>query len=157
MTKKCDVTKQELMRINDKFGQVDPRTVWRENESPDAPIHNRFEWDDGRASDLYRDEQARAIIRTVKIQVSPIESAPAFVNVVCETGTTYMPTRDVVEIPEIWEQVIADAVRDLRGIHKRLDSLLALEDMPDKSKARVKEISRHLRRASEDSGDRPTT
>lgn len=51
-------------------GRITPEIVFSDATSPDSPLHDCFEWDDGKAAYQHRLEQARALIRSVKIMVT---------------------------------------------------------------------------------------
>ncbi|WP_461455494.1 hypothetical protein [Metallibacterium sp.] len=48
-------------------GLLLPRKVWEEAKAKDHPLHDYFEWNDRLAGKRYRDEQARVLIRGVRI------------------------------------------------------------------------------------------
>jgi len=52
-----------------RHGRLTPQIVLDEATPEDAPLHSRFEWDDQKAGDAYRLDQARSLIRTVKLRV----------------------------------------------------------------------------------------
>lgn len=55
----------ELQRIYERDGVIEPETVVLESESPSAPLHSCFEWDDEKAAHKYRITQAQGIIRAI--------------------------------------------------------------------------------------------
>ncbi len=44
----------EMERIRAARGDLTPALVVEESEAEDAPLHKCFEWDNGKAGDLYR-------------------------------------------------------------------------------------------------------
>lgn len=88
--------------------------VLNEAQSEDSILHKYFEWDDSEAADLYRRQQARALIQRCKIQMvetDPIEIR-AFVSLPSdrEAGGGYRLTADVVGD----EFLKAELLRDIR-------------------------------------------
>lgn len=70
MTTAHDVL-QVLEAIAKKNGGIlKPEDVLAEATKPDHPLHSRFEWDDGKAAHAHRIDQARTIIRSVKVNVT---------------------------------------------------------------------------------------
>lgn len=51
----------------EKKGRLTPRAVVEAARDPNSPMHACFEWDDSVAGDKWRIEQARRLIRTVRI------------------------------------------------------------------------------------------
>jgi len=65
----------EKLRELEKDGRLLPADVLEEARNPDSPLHGHFEWDDTEAAAKYRLSQARALIRTVKLNVT-VRSVP---------------------------------------------------------------------------------
>ena len=61
---------RELLRLEQDNGHLDPNDVIEAAKSPGSPLHSYFEWDDSTAAAKYRLDQARALIRSVKIEVT---------------------------------------------------------------------------------------
>ena len=64
--------KQDVVEaINDlaKSGRITPEDVVTEAEDVNSPLHHLFEWDDGEAAHRYRLDQARHLIRSVKVHI----------------------------------------------------------------------------------------
>lgn len=59
---------QELQRIaNQHHGTLEPAQVVDSAAAPQSPLHHYFEWDDTEAARQHRLNQARYLIRSVKI------------------------------------------------------------------------------------------
>jgi hypothetical protein len=75
---------QELKKIADKHGgKLVPADVVKAAENPKSPLHDAFTWDDGEAAALWRLEEARTLIREVRVQVtinSVRHAAPVYVS-----------------------------------------------------------------------------
>lgn len=59
----------ELKKIEDAAGRLTPEAVVDVASDPASPLHEQFEWDDSEAAHKYRIEQARTLIRSVKVLV----------------------------------------------------------------------------------------
>lgn len=51
-------------------GTITPSQVLIAAKDPDSPLHGCFEWDDSAAAEWYRRDQARVLIRSVKIDIN---------------------------------------------------------------------------------------
>ena len=71
----------------------------------------------------YRLDQARSIIRVVRLEVGDDEPARAFISVTDNTGTSYRPTRDIQNSVTLQAIVLAQAQRDLDAFMKRYREL----------------------------------
>lgn len=59
-----------LRALEDKDGRVTPETVVDAAADPSSPLHEHFEWNEGKAAHAYRLEQARRLIRAVRVVVT---------------------------------------------------------------------------------------
>jgi len=59
-----------VLRELETSGELTPEGVVEHARSEDSPIHHLFEWDDDRAAHQYRIEQARELIRSVRVTVT---------------------------------------------------------------------------------------
>lgn len=72
-----------IKELERERGVLLPADVLERAKDPDSPLHEFFEWDDSVAANLYRLDQARTLIRTVKLTVTVEEisfSIPAYVR-----------------------------------------------------------------------------
>ena len=67
--KLTDEAAAELKRMEDKRGRLTPQEIVEAARPEDSILHGCFEWDDGKAAEAWRLEQARELIRRVKIEV----------------------------------------------------------------------------------------
>jgi hypothetical protein len=63
------IVSEVLEETYKRHGRLTPQIVLDEATPEDAPLHARFEWDDQKAGHGYRLDQARSLIRTVKLRV----------------------------------------------------------------------------------------
>lgn len=101
--------------------------VLNEAQSEDSILHKHFEWDDSEAADLYRKQQARALIQRCKIQM--VESDPveirAFVSLPTDrsNGGGYRLTSEVVGNEYMKEELLHDIRLTISRWNKKLHLL----------------------------------
>lgn len=114
----------ELQRIYDRYGVIEPEIVVLESEEFSAPLHSCFEWNDAKAAHKYRITQAQDIIRAI-VTVDETDQVPetrAFVNVDRE----YHPVSVVIRNPEKRDTLLQNALNELRWFEKKYNSLCEL-------------------------------
>lgn len=122
-------------RLASLAGQVGdgltPRAVVDDARSPKSPLHPCFEWDDAKAAEEYRVEQARAVIQriTVVIEERPTEPVRAFVSMRAEEGRRYRSTIDVLRDPVSREQMLDEARGELSAWREKYKALEELSDV----------------------------
>lgn len=113
----------ELQRIYERDGVIEPETVVAESKTPSAPLHSCFEWDDEKAAHKYRITQAQTIIRSiVVVDEAKQPETRAFVNVHRE----YHPVSVVVRNPEKREILLQNALNELRWFERKYNTLQEL-------------------------------
>lgn len=74
----------ELMRLSALTGRhVSAEQYVEEARDPASPLHDTLEWDDAKAGEQWRINQARAVIRSIRVEVETLETtvfARAFVR-----------------------------------------------------------------------------
>lgn len=116
----------ELQRIYERDGVIEPETVVDESQTPSAPLHSCFEWDDEKAAHKYRITQAQNIIRAiVVVDEAKQPETRAFVNVQRE----YHPVSVVVRNPEKREILLQNALNELRWFERKYNTLQELSNV----------------------------
>ena len=116
----------ELQRIYERDGVIEPETVVAESQTPSAPLHSCFEWDDEKAAHKYRITQAQTIIRSiVVVEEATQPETRAFVNVQRE----YHPVSVVVRNPEKREILLQNALNELRWFERKYNTLQELSNV----------------------------
>lgn len=79
--KKQDLIRKRLERLAAlNGGRLTPDAVVQDAKSAKSPLHDQFEWDDSEAARQWRLQQARDLIRSVRIE---IEVNERIVSTVC--------------------------------------------------------------------------
>lgn len=134
------VVTRELRRLAAAHeGRIEPAAVVEAARSPRSPLHRHFEWDDTEAATQYRLEQARCLIRSVRVTLDT-PSGPLVVRPFVHTPErdAYCETGEVMRAKELREALVARALDELHAwqaryrafaelasIHEALESVLA--------------------------------
>lgn len=115
---------EALAKITDaNQGRLIPEDVVNAAKSPKSPLHPHFEWNDTVAAHAYRMDQARGIIRIIRVEDADSgEIQPAYVSV-SQGGVAYRKVEEVVNSRELQLIVLQQAERDLRAFQKRYHML----------------------------------
>lgn len=125
---------EELERIRVRQnGRLEAGDVVRESRDPSAPLHPAFEWDDEKAADAFRVEQAKYIIRSITVMAPKRggDDAPirAFVSVVRDADRSYTSTAHALSDAELRQQVLDGAWRELEAWRQRHAELTELAEI----------------------------
>lgn len=135
--------KEELLTIYREHGVLTAPLVVDVARDPKHPLHSRFEWNDELAADSYRIEQARTLIRTVKVRYvsestsEASDSVRAFSSVrTPQGGHAYEPTTEVVTDPVKRKILLADMRREWVSMRRRYQAMqefwsLVKSDLPE--------------------------
>ncbi len=140
----ADVAGEELSRIQEEYGYCTADLVVQESRDPEAPLHPAFTWDDERAAELYRLHEARTVIKAIEVVYEDsTASEPMLTLVKVETPTEdgelqtmsqYRPTREVVKLPDLYQQALSSARGQLAAsasVLERLERVAAEQQRPE--------------------------
>lgn len=123
----------EKVRKQDPNGKLAARAIWTRHRDASAPLHACFTWNNKAAADLHRDEEARNLIRSIKIVVEEVDpgydaGAPLELQpyLSLSPGTDYHDVRDVMEDPGLKSQLLAKALREAEAWMLRYQNLKEL-------------------------------
>ena len=112
--------------LEDTGGLTAKRLV-DENRNQDTLLHNYFEWNNEKAGENWREQQARMIIRSLVIvkekENEEIPTVRAFVNLKSQdSGRAYYNTIRVLKNQDTREILLMHAKRDLESFSQKYQS-----------------------------------
>lgn len=104
----------ELKRLTRSCaGVIRAEDVVRVAEIESSPLHPAFTWDDTKAADEYRKDEARTVLQSIREVITRDdgvdEQRRIFVHVVDGDTPGYRPLRVVMREPDLLQEVIAAA------------------------------------------------
>jgi hypothetical protein len=132
---------EELDRIRlARGGELRPADVVEAAKSSKNPLHQFFEWDDSVAAAQFRLDQARSVIRVVRVVDDELTegSSRAFVSISSDRGVSYRAIDDIKKSTDLREAVLAAAQRDLEAFRRRYKELREICELVDKAVDAVK-------------------
>jgi hypothetical protein len=126
---KAQVAGERLAELTEaNGGHVTPEVVVDDARPDEAALHPCFVWDDYEAAEKYREEQARSLIRSVRVVID--EDRPASLNYVSvrlsDIGPAYVTTARAMSDDELRDQAIGDAIGGLNAWQRRYEHLAEL-------------------------------
>lgn len=123
------VVEHELQTIYNEHGELLPETVLEAARPASSPLHAYFEWDDARAAHEHRLDQARRLIRSVKVvyamdtdgrnkKVRRYHSVPG-----SENRPVYKDLDEIVHNPLHRQMLLRQMERDWRSFKSRYEHL----------------------------------
>lgn len=131
---------EELARLaTNAGGDLTPKAVVEAARDPKNLLHPHFEWDDAIAADRYRQDQAREIIRCIRVEDDETEQPErAFLSVAGKGGTSYRTLQDVRSSIDLQKAVLSAAERDLDAFERRYRDMIDVCDLVRSARERVK-------------------
>lgn len=111
-------------------GRLTAQELVDESRPADAPLHNSFEWDDAVAAEEFRKDQARHIISSVVMVEEGNAPRKVFYNISTEVGQ-YSNIQTIVKQKNRYDQLLKDALAEIRAFRKRYNSLVELSTLFD--------------------------
>lgn len=125
-----------IRNLADDDGLIKPERVVEAARPKTSPIHDQFEWDNSAAAEKYRLLQASELIR-VSVEIidcggnrDPV-MVRAFTSLTTERGVSggYRATVQVLSNKQMREQMLADAIAELRAFERRYAILKELAEV----------------------------
>lgn len=132
---KAQTAGEELERIQSQYNGISPQVVVEESKPKDAILHKCFEWNDAKAADKYREQQARVLIAnivTVKIEDEQEEIKPvrAFINVFdCDEPAKYVSLETALNDENYKKQMLDSALKELKSFQQKYSNLQELTEV----------------------------
>lgn len=106
-------------------GQLTPKAVVDKARVKTHPLHPHFEWNDSLAAESYRLDQARNLIRIVRVEDASAEegTSRAFISVNDGDNTAYRPLQMIKRSADLQLAVLKQAQRDLEAWERRYRDL----------------------------------
>lgn len=106
-------------------GELTPHAVVASAQNPRSLLHRHFEWDDAKAAEAYRVDQARTLIASIRVEDEEAEDGDtrAFISISSKAGTSYRSAHDVRNSADLQAIVLKQAERELESFEKRYREL----------------------------------
>ena len=148
-----DAVEQVLYALADVHdGRLTPAIVVAAAVDPASPLHDKFTWDDSKAAIKHRENEARALIRTVRVEFRTETftfTAPAFVR---EPGLGrapgYISTGKLKSDEDAAREAVVQEFARASAALKRAQEIAAALNMSDEIANVQGQIVRLVERAS---------
>lgn len=121
----AEVAAEELAAIHEREGALTPPVVVEAARPKDATLHPVFEWDNKKAAEAYRINQARNLIRAVEIVTTTDgkeSAAPVYVHIPTPTPN-YERVDVVIQQPDRFALALMSMNRRLQEATHAIDVL----------------------------------
>jgi hypothetical protein len=120
---------KHLELLKEQFkGELTPNDILEDAKNHNSPLHSYFEWDDGKAAEQHRLQQARGLIRTVVAVYRSDEKESvvrhrAYVHIKEGEASHYRETSHAMSQKKTRDNVLQSAWRELQSWKKRYADL----------------------------------
>lgn len=126
----ADIVGKHFEKLEKKYGEVNKVNVLESARPEKSPIHSLFEWDDTKAAENYRLEQARLLICNLDVEVEHDEEKPivcrAFVNVSETKKGSFINIQSAFQNEDTKELVLKRALQELQAFENKYKNLTEL-------------------------------
>jgi len=133
---KQDSLRDHLLAIRKQCGNLTASSVVVAAQADDHPLHVCFEWDDSVAGHKYREDQARELIRSVRVTYKTDgneEYIRYFVSVQEPEGRAYHPSDEVAHDELLTVIVLREMEREWRQMESRYGHFKEFSEMVQNS------------------------
>ena len=124
---KADANKvyADLEKIKEKTPQ---NIVDYAEAHPKSELHKCFTWDDSKAANEFRKQQARRVIQLLVFQDEK-EEEPTKIRVMQRASESYEPVKMIVRDKDEYKALLARAKAELKAFKERYKNLVELEQI----------------------------
>lgn len=128
MKTKTEAVRRALQAL-ERSCRLTPGEVVTAARDPESPLHDMFEWDDGKAAESWRLEQARGLIRSVQVKITTIEnnviSVPVYVrdSSLPEDEQGYISLSSIKDNPQAARAALYVELTRVEGLLTRAESI----------------------------------
>jgi hypothetical protein len=140
---------RRLEQLHKKHGKLTPEIVLDDARRPRSILHSYFEWDDTTAAEKWRREQARHLIKAVRVIIEapgePDREMRAFVHVVSEERKSlYLPAIQAMDDVAYRRQVLDRLKKELDDLRNRYGQVLDVAELFDAIDAQLRRVAAEL-------------
>jgi hypothetical protein len=136
---KPEVAAKEIERLAKQNGQrVDAAMVLESASDPTSPLHDEFTWDDTEAARQFRLEQARELVRSIRVTFETPERKEVTINVMTTVASLdhaqrsdYVPLAFAMSRTDLRQEVLARAIKELESFKQKYEHLSELAEVID--------------------------
>ncbi len=134
----------EKIRAKSVSGDAEAEDIVKIASNPKNPLHEEFVWDDSVAGHQFRLQQARYLVRAIEViyetvpmgraQKVKLVRVPAYSNLRPKgpsEGRGYTRTVEIVDDPQLRQQLLAEAYRDIERFKLKYAILEEFGDLMD--------------------------
>lgn len=108
--------------IEGNNGQIDPEDIVEKAKRKNSPLNDFFEWDDEKAANNYRVDQARYLLRSIEVVILRGDTemnVRAFHNVKIvredDIKQTFANIEEILSKDELYQQILGQAIKQLES------------------------------------------
>lgn len=120
-------------------GRLTPHAIVAAASNRKNPLHPFFEWDDSAAANAYRLDQARALVRIIRVDDGASAEPPRAFLSVSDRGTSYRSLAEVQRSPDLQTIVLRQAERDLAAFQTRYREMADICEIIMSAREKVRE------------------
>jgi hypothetical protein len=127
---KADVAGSVMKRLEEK-GDLTPSALVDEARPVESPLHRAFEWNDAKAAEIYRRQQATIMIRSIVVKESAVvsggsEEVQVRIFNQLERGESYESLHTILVDEEKVDLLLERAKRELEVFRNKYGQLVQL-------------------------------
>lgn len=132
---KADATKcaDEIMEICEELESATPRQILEKAKDSNTELHKCFTWDDSEAAEKWRIEEAKAVVRNLKIVEQEPGKEPEVTQIrvfyKTDNQSGYKPCRMILKKTDEYKMLLERCRSELLAIKKKFENLSEYDEI----------------------------
>lgn len=136
---------EELARIHEKRGSLTPSGIVDESRTEQAPLHPVFEWDDWKAAEEWRKQQAKQLVCCIVVQQENEKAEQVEVRAFEHVQGSYHPVQVILREPDMKMELMRDVLKMTDAYKEKLRAIIDISPAVERTIETIDGMSGVLR------------
>ena len=124
----------DAQKVYEELGDTDisAKEIVEKAKDPNSELHKCFEWDDKKAAEKWRLQQARVLICNLVFEIPDEEDTPVRAFYITTEKEDYKPTKLILQQPDEYKILLNNAKAELQTFKRKYKILQELAEIFEK-------------------------
>lgn len=124
----------DAQKVYEEIGDtnISAKEILEKAKDPKSELHKCFEWDDKKAAEKWRLQQAKTLVCNLVFEMPDEKDEPIRVFHITTEQSVYKPTKMILQQPDEYQSLLNNAKAELQAFKRKYKILQELEEIFEK-------------------------